>query len=561
MRESEKIHIPLDDWQKNSGIVGFINIVGRENVEFKNSELIFDSQLLADFSEKYFDYLINTYQKTLSWHKIVSFQSTIDQYRQTDYELFSEKDLNNLNKYIKDIAKYYLKSASYQASYPLIGSDFDIKAAGAKLQTVGTLTKKETFMSKREEILTEVKMVVSDIQQIIDYCNSSDGRKYLAAKNVIYTIVKNGWDGVSILNPQTKEKDVYVDFQNFFVEPVLVNLDSDKSKYKFTCCSCNQPIKDFSNTLTFLIKTGFDTNKKNSHAWNFSNDLGVCPMCKLIYACLPAGMTYVYNQGIFINANSNAEELVRVNQKLTYEVLRLNKAGITSTNTYQALIQAFNQKLGTTSALELEDVHVVRYQNDTYRFNLLSKGILSIIKKSDKELERLKKAGYTEAKEAHYLYQEVVERLLNSQNMFTLIHKLVVLKATNKANLYYGLSHVDNLIHINQEFLEGINVMTKLTQDELKKIKGTAFYFKKGYGNPNKASSISYKLLNALKINDRDGFMNVILNSYAYLGQEVPTFFLRVFEQDETFKTIGYAFVSGIIGPIETTEGGTNDEK
>lgn len=232
MRESEKIHISLDDWQKNSGIVGFINIVGRENVEFKNSELIFDSQLLADFSEKYFDYLINTYQKTLSWNKVVSFQSTINQYRQTDYEFFSEKDLNNLNKYIKDIAKYYLKSASYQASYPLIGSDFDIKAAGAKLQTVGKLTKKETFMSKREEILTEVKMVVSDIEQIIDYCNSSDGRKYLAAKNVIYTIVKNGWDGVSILNPQTKEKDVYVDFQNFFVEPVLVNLDSDKSKYK-----------------------------------------------------------------------------------------------------------------------------------------------------------------------------------------------------------------------------------------------------------------------------------------------------------------------------------------
>lgn len=114
-----------------------------------------------------------------------------------------------------------------------------------------------------------------------------EGRKYLAAKNVIYTIVKHAWDSVSFLNPQTKEKDVYKDFEQYFIAPVLEYLESDKSLYKLTSCSCENPVKNASETLSFLNKTGFDVNRKNSHAWDFVNDLIICPVCKLIYACIP----------------------------------------------------------------------------------------------------------------------------------------------------------------------------------------------------------------------------------------------------------------------------------
>ncbi|MDY3705997.1 type I-B CRISPR-associated protein Cas8b1/Cst1 [Vagococcus lutrae] len=551
-----EIQIRLDDWQKNAGCVGFINIVGEDHVQLTEYGFSFDSKVLEDFVTKYFDYLIETYKPTLSWYKIVSYKDTLEKHERENFENFKENDLDKLNTYITDVCKRYLTSASYKASYPLIQNDFDILEAGKQSKAIGKLRKKETFEEKKSEILVEVKAAYARIKQIIAYCESPDGRKYLAAKNVIYTIVKHAWDSVSFLNPQTKEKDVYVDFQNYFVAPVLDYLESDWSKYKLKCCACDNPVKNASETLSFLNKTGFDVNRKNSHAWDFVNDLIICPVCKLIYACIPAGFTYVYSQGMFVNANSSMQELLRVNNLIKMEVLTLNQESIREVNTYSALVRAFQKQDRDRFSLQSEDIQIVRYQKETYRFNILSKKILKILNQSEAELSQLLNAWVKENGETYSLYQKVVEKLFNNENMLTLIHKLLVYKATKTENPGYQIRHIHALIQINQHFLGGILMINEITQEEIKKIKGAAWYFKKGYDNPNKVSGISYKLLNALKIGNRDEFMNVILNCYAYLNQQVPQFFNRVFENDESFKTVGYSFVAGIIGPMEMNENG-----
>ena len=550
------IRVRLDDWQKNAGCVGFINIVGKENVQLTENGFGFDSTVLEDFATKYFDYLIETYKPTLSWYKIIAYKDTLEKHERENFENFDEKDLERLNTYIIDVCKRYLTSASYKASYPLIKYDFDMLEAGKQSKAIGRLKKRETFEEKKTEILEEVREAYERIKQIIAYCESPEGRKYLAAKNVIYTIVKHAWDSVSFLNPQTKEKDVYKDFEQYFIAPVLEYLESDKSRYKLTCCSCENPVKNASETLSFLNKTGFDVNRKNSHAWDFVNDLIICPVCKLIYACIPAGFTYVYSQGMFVNANSSIEELLRTNNLIKMEVLTLNRASVREVNTYSALVHAFQKQDRDQFRLQTEDVQVVRYQNETYRFNILSKNTLRILNQSEAELSQLLHTWVKENGETYSLYQKVVEKLFNNENMLTLIHKLLVYKATKTENPGYQIRHIDALIKINQHFLGGILTMNEVTQDEIKKIKGAAWYFKKGYDNPNKVNGVSHKLLNALKIGNRDEFMNVILNCYAYLNQQVPQFFNRVFENEETFKTIGYSFVAGIIGPVEMNEYG-----
>ena len=40
--------------------------------------------------------------------------------------------------------------------------------------------------------------------------------------------------------------------------------------------------------------TGFDTSRKPSHVWNFINDIAVCPVCKLVYSCVPAGFLFLW---------------------------------------------------------------------------------------------------------------------------------------------------------------------------------------------------------------------------------------------------------------------------
>lgn len=559
---SDQINVYLNEWNKNAAILGFINIVGDKNVKQNKDGIIFSESMLDNFSTKYFDYFINIYEKSLSYYKIVSYRKQIEYFEQTNFENFTEDSLNHLNSYIRDTVKYYLKSSSYKAAYPFIKLNYDIERAGKELTVVSILKTKDKFADKKNEVITEVKDRFQKLKKIIDYITSDDGRKYLAAKNVIYTVINKGWDGVAFLNTGNSKKDSYIEFEKYFVQPLKEYLGVDKSKYKFSCCSCQQPIKSLKNdTLSFLQKTGYDVARKNAHAWEFQNDLAICPLCKLLYACLPAGMTYVGNQGIFVNANSSLDVLKRTNNLIKQEVHVLNKETTLNLNTYGALIRSLNEKEERGYEYELEDVQVIRYQNETYRFNILSKNIISVIVNSKRELELLRRATFSSNKERFYIYQLVLERLFNSQNLFSLIHQLIVLKVTNRSDLYYQSIHIRNLIKINQNFLEGgINVMAELDENIVNRVWYVSQLFKKGYNNPSKVAGISHKLLNALRANDRDTFMDIILNCYAYMNQTVPIEFKYIFRDREAFKTIGYSFVSGIIGPVETKNSGVEND-
>lgn len=77
-------------------------------------------------------------------------------------------------------------------------------------------------------------------------------------------------------------------------------------------------------------------------------------------------------------------------------------------------------------------------------------------------------------------------------------------------------------------------------------------------GAKDKLSGVSYRLLNSLKTNNVDSFMDTLLNCYLYVKSSVPEVFLDALKDEEKFKTIGYAFVSGI---IEDENGGKEDEK
>lgn len=548
----QKIRIPLNDWQLNSGIVGFLNILRNagklDKVTISAQEISFDSDVLNGFENDYFNYFIQLYEQTTSWYKITSFKEVVKKYEVDDFSDFEEKDVEIVNDYITKIAKYYIKANSYKSVYPLVTNRTDIETIGKELKAVPKLKAKETFEEKRTELIVEVKSRFQVIKSIIAYFEDEEVKRHICAKNVLYTVIRNGWDGVSALNPQTKEKDVYKDFYTYYVAPCIEHLEAEKRKYKFTCATCNEPIKNMDHTFSFLVATGFDTKRKNSHAWNHLNDLALCPICKLIYACVPAGFLYVYSQGIFVNANSSVSELQSIRDQLEIEMFKLNKKSQRDVNVYAALIRTLHEEKNRLVNHELADIQVVRFENERYYFTLLPKRILEVLSASQVSLNTLIPTGFKEGNLQVNLYQAVLQKLFNSENLYTFIHKLLLYKATRTSNLYYGITHVEKMIQINQEFLGGIKKMEKLSQEELGKIRSTGWYFRQSYDNSRKVDGIVYKLLNALKINNRDGFMDVVLNCYSYQGKQVPKWFVQIFENEEMFKTIGYSFVAGIIG-------------
>ncbi|EOX1307602.1 type I-B CRISPR-associated protein Cas8b1/Cst1 [Listeria monocytogenes] len=561
-----EIEVRSNDWLINAGLVGFLNIVGKDNVKIDGQSIYFTADLLEDFETKYFSFFIQEYKETLAWSKIVSYKEAMERFRADGFASFDEDALNNLNKYVKDVVKFYLKKANYIKVFPLINSDANVNKWLENLNTIN-LTKKQKWEEVKPDIVEKVEQIYTQLDVIIDFCTSEKGLRYLGAKNLIYSVINKGWSGVSFLFKQTKVIDPYLDYKTTFVDPVIEYLDTDLSKAKYNCFNCNQPIKNLKLDLSFMNEVGFDTARKTSHVWDFNNDVATCPICRLVYSCVPAGFTYVYGEGMFVNDSYGVNELHRVNERMRKSILRFNKDGINSTNTYQALVESITSEHENNRRYELADIQLIRYENEHYHFNLLSKKMLHIMNDSKEILKSLIRCGYNEGNLNINLYKEVIQHLMNNENLFTLIHKLIFYKQSSVNGLYYNMWNVSGVLEINTKFLKEIEVMTNIEERDLTNAQKSGGDFKQAYvdkNSENKVSSITYKLLNALKLNDKNGFMDILLNSYSYLGKPVPTVFMSSFSSKETFKSIGYAFMIGVSAnktKSKNKDGGNTDEK
>lgn len=544
-----EIVIELGTWQYNAGIAGLCNILEKNGIEINIHEdkLIFNSEeelkkALENFEEKYFNYLIEKYEKTLSWYKIVSYKEELQDIK-NNFEILDEKKFQELDKYIKEILKYYIKSASYKAAYELIDGNIDPLQLEKELKPV-SIKKNEKISDKKEDIL---KMIDKALV-LIEYCEK--GKEYLAGKNVIYTLIKNAWNGVCFLNPQTKEKNFYKDFKNYFVDTALSYLDEDKSKYKYECFVCDNKIKNFDNDFSFLNETGFDTARKPSHAWNFLNNAGMCPLCRLIYSCIPAGFSYVYGNGIFINSNQSLTELLRVNRLVYEKIYNHNtKNEGNSSLTYRALAEALKGEKEENLKYELADIQMVRYENEKYYFNILSKNIIKIIKNSKNDLDFLTKAWYREINTDFRIYEEVMKRLLNNENLFTLIYKLLFYKVSREKDCHFTANHVMNILNINYRILEGVGLMENREKFN-REAKAAGFYLREKYINKkaeHKIPGLCYRILNGIKTNNRKMVMDTIFNMYLYVESPVSNVIAKMLDDDKSLEQFGYGFTAGFL--------------
>ncbi|MBC1418947.1 type I-B CRISPR-associated protein Cas8b1/Cst1 [Listeria fleischmannii] len=456
--------------------------------------------------------------------------------------------MKNLNLYIKNVLKYYFKSSSYKAAYPLIDADFNPEVEVKRLKTIN-LKKKDNFNEIKAELVSQVKENFEVIAKLIDYAESEKGRKYLAGKNVIYTLIKNNWGGVCFFDRNTKEKDFYIDFETYFVEPVNKYLEADKTKYKYHCTNCERSIKDLDLDYSFLTNTGFD-KRKSSHVWNHNNDLAMCPICRLVYTCMPAGFTFIQREGIFINSNANIQEMVRINRVMKNDLS--TKLDDQNKSVYRALVGMAQESDVEKHRYELADIQVVRHENDNYRFNLLAKPVLTLINRFEKELKNLIGAYFEEGNERQYIFQQVVKNILDNQNLFLLAHKLIYYKVANYEQNYYDRYHIMNVLKINSYFTGGAREMTQtITLDELEKVREDASSFKgelKSDEREQKIRGIAHQLLNAVKTVNRGLFMDILLKNYSGIDMQVPKILLRIFDNDDNFRTIAYAYLTGLIG-------------
>jgi CRISPR-associated protein Cst1 len=547
---------------ENVALCGLVNILGEDNIKVNKQSVEVPLKCFENFEENYFNYFSSKYKKQSSLTKIIAYETTLEHFENSGFEDFTEDNFNDLKKYLTTVLKKG-ESNSYKAVYDLFPKADEVMLLindALKLEKL----KKNEFISQHEVVIDRVKKCYEKLSKIFAYYKQPEINKYLSAKIQIYSVINKGYNDVSFLNRQESKGDFYEKYHNYFVKPIFEYLEEDHSKNTMACTNCNRPIKNGNISYGFITQAGFDSNRKLSNSWDFINDLAMCPICRLLYTCIPAGFTYVFDNGIFVNDNHSVQRLVKVNNGISGNVLTFNEKHTQTNNTYAALIQSLQEAFHVQQKQELNDIQVVRYEQGVYNFNLLSKVTLNAIANSESRISELFNAYYLVNKEYHYVYQEVIDCLMNNRNLYSLINQILYYKSTGSVNRISAWQLID-MIEINNNILKEMGSVRKFTKDELEKIRISGYWFKKGYSNDSKPKTISYHLQNALRANDKYRFMDVLLNAYSYLNTSVPKFFSDIFIDDDQFKTIGYSFVTGIVGENskhnnESVEGGNENE-
>ncbi|AYD40183.1 type I-B CRISPR-associated protein Cas8b1/Cst1 [Clostridium fermenticellae] len=545
------IKLKMSDWLYNAGLVGLIKILNQEEISYnpKGKYFEFEADALVNFEEKYFKYFSRKYKRFTSWYKIVSFEDYIINF---DKNKVSDKNLETINNYIENIKKK-LTSNSYKSAYLLLKNpEIDLLEKEKKLKKIKK-TKKQNIKDVVEEICNQL----NNLKLIINYLKRDDVKRIIIAKNIIYNIIQQFWSDVSFLNRNNSKNDMFQEYKTYFIDGVLNYAEAEKKKYKYDCFTCDNKISKLSKPkaydLTWLSKIGVDMSRKSSHFWNFNGDSYICPVCNLVYSCVPAGFTILKGKGLFINQNSSIEDLFSAN---TLSLEGIDKFQKLEEQGYFNIVKNIEQGSVENFNKEIENIQVVKYDFQNvrrpYSFNLLSKSKLVLIYKNRKRLSKLINV-YIKISKDYYinLYSEVLERLYNNKNQFSFINYLLSLNLEGKFN---GIGFIYLILKINHDFLQG-GMRKKMTKyknkgEYIDTFERYGLELRSGYSgsSKNKISGITYRLLNSLKIKNTSKFMETLINAYLYLNSPIPTDFIGMLKDENKFQEIGYAFLIGLQG-------------
>lgn len=546
INEDGYFKVSLDTFLYNAGIVGFIQVLENSKAEkgrdyfIEGQDLSISKKFLkkADLSQLYIDGMIKKFGD----------KSTISEtFKNIDY-LINKKDIkeDEFNDKINSITDS-LSSASIKTGCETL------QANGLKIKIQENINN----IKKNKKDIDKIKKYLKEIQN--DYKNK-EVKQTLLMKNIMYNKIKLFWENKSFLLPANSKKDLKEEFYKSFEKPLKSIIEETKGKYN--CITCGRETSSSMDT-TFLFEVGVDTGRKTSAFWNCNPDSFICPICSFIYACSPLGFRDTGNLMFFINQNDSIKTLIS-----------MNIAGGIIDEKENAHYIAYNtiiNKALDEKTKELNSIQVIIRDKNGYSFNIIGHDTLKIIKsmrgeKGKKgELEKISKNYLIVPKDNRFnIYKICLENILNFRNQWGLIYLLLINSEKNEEKgytIYYSVKTIFTILKIQIKQMEGSEMNDKInlsyiackSGDEMRKIiigvnDDKNLSDEKEKEADNKLRGLVYQLINSIHTSNRDLFLSNITRLYTSMNLTIPNIFTKIFERDEDFKEIGYAYVLGLKG-------------
>ena len=436
----------------NSGILGFIRFLESNSAKV-GVDYIIDNQSLSvskkyiidnNISEMYVHTMAKLLGKQTRFYAILAKKNrVISLYeKNTEPPVEVQKELELIFKEFAGM----LEKNSFKSGYIICKSYENIKQMDISLI--------DSF--KKEKDLIVKKELYFQLCEIVGQPQMSD---VLIFKDLMYSKI-NMFFGTSFflpINLKLKIEDCYL---KDFVNPLINEIMSDKPKKK-RCIECAELSNDV-KSISFMVDTTDDVNRKKSAYWNCKPDAFVCPVCALMYTFVPLGFAFLGQDAVFINNNSSIDGLIKIMSSYR-DISELNTTGSLKSRMYQAFT---SDKIDMISN-KINNIQVIvrSSKSSHYELSIIGKEKIKMLLLSKKYLTNIEKKYIKNGKEFISVYDEVFDNILYNRSQYTFINKLFKMELSNSTSTNYLI----NILNIELIFRGGNNL------DSLKKNVDIAF--------------------------------------------------------------------------------------
>lgn len=545
----ERFVITTGDFLKNAGIVGMWYMLeisaARDNIDYGISEneqelwIAKDFAIEADWTDMYFKAFVaglgpfTVYERVLE--KIYSCLQKIE-----TEEWKPGKEIKEDLKFIND----KLLSNSYQAGFENIKDQIEDVEIYLNL-------KKNKLSDKLEQ--QELKMRLQKLQRFLvqPLCKET-----FTMKSIIYTYINRFWDGKCFLLRANAKKDMRGLFEKEFSEPLRKYWGNDHKKAKDLCIDCGMPMDSKEKvSIAFMKEMADDLSRKKSAFWNCKVDAYLCPVCAYLYALSPLGFQLYANKFVFLNMNESIHSLISANQKSGKSKFLSEKK---EEEKYSVWFSRNLNIVLSEKKREISNIQVILrgiQAEDKYICNNIGKEVLSILEKEkvSDALNYLGKHPFIKLNgDFFYVHEVVVMNVLNYQNQYTLLNRLMKEAIENEGILFaaywvYVVQVWARLVRCGKDKERNITMGQKTMRNNGYNLR-KAIMEAKGVTKDDCLRGTIYQLLNALSVKDTGKFIDIVIRLYSSTKLLMPDGFVDMLYGKEVFQELGYAFVLGLKG-------------
>lgn len=597
-----------ENWFYKLGIVGFNRILKYNsdfhgldlkeyNYSINNDYIEFDRSLLNDFPTYYYNYFINEYNVSESMNQKLNWQFSAAK----DKEKFKDR-LKDIKKIISDRNKKIdkLGVSEYKEC-----KEIESKVSKIKYEQIDELQK---LLERYKELVaidyinhpmtvTYFKFILSNSffgqMSFLNVCNNSKTineqkgifyndylKPVIDAEKFKEVIKEDNEESLKkfIEDKQSENKEHAI--KDNEVDKMLNSFKKDLFGKKRKIASVEEKLKTLNkcrfcdDNFSFgsdytdgnFIPLAISNEKAKNLFWNFNDKFPICPLCKLILFCTPAGCTKIfkkymddkfdYNDKLyygFVSIDGSLIELIKQND---YFRDISSKDGVFETFIIDTIKQSHK-----ISEWQLQNILYVEFnadyksKNSKLNYFNIPTYLARFLKNDYEVLEHIKDSAERMRAFDSILKRSDLKHIIDSK-LREIVNENT--KKDNSAGNSFALNNVRNLIDLRNYINQYKRGCSKVDGSSIKRI--DAVYFQgieianiyRQKNNENQLSGISYKLLNAVKADNKKDFMDTIIRIYMSVEKEIPMLFLDIMKEEKLdFTEIAHSFITGLNSKIK----------